>query len=81
MDGDPQIGQPTCWKYSREFLFLRSSDSVQLYWWLAKVAIRGLREIRMVENHTRIERRKRVSCWSGFPCRMYINSNRRDSWI
>jgi hypothetical protein len=46
-----------------------------------KVAIRGLREIRMAENHTRTERRKRVSCWSSFPCWMYIDSNRRDSQI
>jgi hypothetical protein len=22
-----------------------------------------------------------VSCWSGFPCRVYIDSNRRDSRI
>jgi hypothetical protein len=32
-----------------------------------KVAIRELHEIRMVEGHTRIERGKRVMCWSGFP--------------
>jgi hypothetical protein len=32
-----------------------------------KVALRGPREIRMVEGHTRTERGKRVSCWSGFP--------------
>jgi hypothetical protein len=31
-----------------------------------KVAIRGSCEIRMVEVHTRIEREKRVACWSGF---------------
>jgi hypothetical protein len=31
-----------------------------------KVAIRGPREIRMVEGHTRIEREKRVACWSSF---------------
>jgi hypothetical protein len=30
LDGDPQIGQPVCWGCSREFLFLRCSDSVQL---------------------------------------------------
>jgi hypothetical protein len=46
-----------------------------------KVAIHGLREIRMVEGHTRTEHRKRVACWSNFPCRVYIDSNRHDSRI
>jgi hypothetical protein len=32
-----------------------------------KVAICGPREIRMVLDHTRTERGKRVACWSGFP--------------
>jgi hypothetical protein len=32
LDGDPQIGQSACWGYSREFLFLGSSDFVQLCW-------------------------------------------------
>jgi hypothetical protein len=31
-----------------------------------KVAIRGLREIRMVEDRTRTERGKHVACWWGF---------------
>jgi hypothetical protein len=31
-----------------------------------KVAIRGLREIRMVEDRTQTERGKHVACWSGF---------------
>jgi hypothetical protein len=26
-------------------------------------------------------RKAYVSCVSGYPCRLYINSNRRDSWI
>jgi hypothetical protein len=26
LGGDTQIGQPTCWGYSREFLFLGSSE-------------------------------------------------------
>jgi hypothetical protein len=36
LDGDPQIGQPTCLWCSQEFLFLRSSDSIQCCWWLTK---------------------------------------------
>jgi hypothetical protein len=32
-----------------------------------KVAIRGLHEIRMIEDHTWTERGKHVVCWSGFP--------------
>jgi hypothetical protein len=27
------------------------------------------------------ERGDRAACWLGFPYRVYINSNRRDSWI
>jgi hypothetical protein len=36
LDRDLWIGQPTCWGCSQEFLFLRSSDSIQYYWWLVK---------------------------------------------
>jgi hypothetical protein len=32
-----------------------------------KVAIRGPREIRMVDGHTWTEREICVACWSGFP--------------
>jgi hypothetical protein len=46
-----------------------------------KVGIRGLHEIRMVEGHTRTKRRKCMAYWSGFPCRVYIDSNHRDSRI
>jgi hypothetical protein len=35
----------------------------------------------MVVDHTWTERGKRVACWLGFPCRVYIDSNRRDSRI
>jgi hypothetical protein len=34
MDEDPQIGQPTYWGCSWEFLFLKSSSPVQHCWWL-----------------------------------------------
>jgi hypothetical protein len=82
LDGDPQIGQLMCWRCSQEFLFLGSSDSVQLYWQLRKRflymdrvryvwsrAIRGL----SVENMWHVGR--------VFPCRVYIDSNYRDSKI
>jgi hypothetical protein len=48
-----------------------------------KVAIYWPHEIRMIWYHTLIERGMRVACWSGFPCRVYIDSNHRDSriWI
>jgi hypothetical protein len=46
-----------------------------------KVAIRGPREVRMVDGHTRTERGKHVACWSGFPSRVYIDSNSHDSRI
>jgi hypothetical protein len=38
-------------------------------------------DIRMVWDHMRTERGMRVAYWSGFPYRVYINSNRRDSQI
>jgi hypothetical protein len=46
-----------------------------------KVAMRWLHEIHMVWDHMRTEHGMRVACWSGFPCRVYIDSNYRDSWI
>jgi hypothetical protein len=46
-----------------------------------KVAMHWPREIRMVWDHTQIERGMCVVCWSGFPCRVYIDSNRRNSRI
>jgi hypothetical protein len=35
----------------------------------------------MFNGHTQSERGKRVVCWSSFPCRVYIGSNRHDSQI
>jgi hypothetical protein len=35
----------------------------------------------MVRDHTQIKRGGRMACWSGFPYRVYIDSNRRDSQI
>jgi hypothetical protein len=35
----------------------------------------------MVEGHTWTKRRNRVVCWSCFPYRVYIDSNRCDSRI
>jgi hypothetical protein len=65
-----------------EALFLGSSDSIQLCRWLVEGChVRGL--------PTGIVRRAYVD-WGGkhtchvdrvFPCRVYINSNHRDSWI
>jgi hypothetical protein len=51
LDGDPQIGQPACCGCSQEFLFLESSDSVQLCHSLAK----GLLMFRMdLRKHTEL---------------------------
>jgi hypothetical protein len=35
----------------------------------------------MVGDHMLIECGMHVACWSGFPSRVYIDSNRRDSQI
>jgi hypothetical protein len=45
------------------------------------VTIRWSRKIRMVWDHTQTEREMRVVCWLGFPYRVYINLNHRDSRI
>jgi hypothetical protein len=47
-----------------------------------KVSMRRPREIRMVWDHTRIERGMHIACWLGFfPYMVYIDSNHRDSQI
>jgi hypothetical protein len=48
---------------------------------MRKVAMCWPREICIVWDYTRTERGMRMACWSGFPCRVYINSNHRDSRI
>jgi hypothetical protein len=35
----------------------------------------------MVRDHMQTESGMRVACWSDFPYRVYIDSNRRDSQI
>jgi hypothetical protein len=66
------VGSPSSqeqWIYSNLLMTVR------------KVTICGLREIRMILDHTRTEREKCVTCWSGFLCIVYIDSNRHDSRI
>jgi hypothetical protein len=46
-----------------------------------KVTMCRPREICMVESHTRTERGMHVVCWSGFPCRVYIDVNYHHSHI
>jgi hypothetical protein len=46
-----------------------------------KVAMRWSREIRMIWDHRRTECEMCVTCWSGYPCMVYIDSNRHDSQI
>jgi hypothetical protein len=79
LDGDPQISQPMCWGYSREFLFLGSSDSVQLCRWLVK----GCYALTVWDTYGRGPYTDWAwdACWSGFPCMVYIDSNHRDSRI
>jgi hypothetical protein len=49
-----------------EAIFLWISDSPSLLMASQKIAIRGLREIRMIKGHARIEHGKCVTCWLGF---------------
>jgi hypothetical protein len=82
LDGDPQIGQPACWRCSRESLFLRSCE--------IHPNLLSTREKLLYADYVRY-------IWSGsicgssvesvchigqvFPCRVYIDSNHRDSQI
>jgi hypothetical protein len=62
-------------------LFLRSSGTAQLCGRLRERLLCVAHEIRMVWDHTQTERGICVACWSDFPCKVYINSNHRDSRI
>jgi hypothetical protein len=66
------IGSPTSWE---EWI---CSNLLMTTW---KVVMRWLREKRMVWDHTWTECGMCVACWLGFPCRLYIDSNHRDSRI
>jgi hypothetical protein len=48
-------------------LFLRAVTLSSVVNDVRRVAICGPREIHMILDHTRTERGKRVTCWSGFP--------------
>jgi hypothetical protein len=68
-------------RWSREHFFsgaVHLSNPVDDSW---KVAIYGPCEIRMVWDHMQTERGIHVACLSGFPYRVYIDSNRHDSQI
>jgi hypothetical protein len=78
----------TCGSVSRRAVDCVGSPFSQEKWDLSKfvgdsqkVAICGPREIRMIEGHMRTEHGMHVACWLGFPCRVYIDSNRCDSRI
>jgi hypothetical protein len=62
-------------------LFSRKCLCPSLLTMMQNVAICGPCKIRMVLEHTWTERGKHVACWSIFPCRVYIDSNHRDSRI
>jgi hypothetical protein len=66
------VGRPSSreqWIYSNLFTTMR------------KVAMHWPREVRMVWDYMRTKHGMRVACWSGFPCRVYINLIHVDSRI
>jgi hypothetical protein len=67
------------WVGSGALLLESSGSALLMTTW--NVAIHWPHEIRMVWDHTLTERGMRVAYWLGFPCRVYINSNRCDSRI
>jgi hypothetical protein len=66
------VGSPSSWGQCICTNLLMSSQKAAMHW---------PREIRMIDDHTQTERGKCVTCWSGSPCRVYIDSNHRDSQI
>jgi hypothetical protein len=82
LGGDPHVGQPVCWECSQEFLFL---ESIEIHTNLSATRERLLDVDRMRYVWSRaicelsIENMWRVG-WV-FPCRVYIDSNCRDSRI
>jgi hypothetical protein len=77
----PQTTQPG-WEVELGALFLGSSESVQLCWVSVKGChVRGL-PVGSVRQ-TYVDWRGKHACRVGrvFPCRVYIDSNRRDSRI
>jgi hypothetical protein len=67
LDGDPQTVSRRARAVVGNYFFSRAVTLPNSVGDSRKVAIRGPREIRMVEDHTRTERGKYVSCWLGFP--------------
>jgi hypothetical protein len=70
------------WEVESGVLFFRSSESVQLCWVSVKnYHVRGppIGSVRRTYMDWRGKRMCRVG-WI-FPCRVYIDSNHRDSWI
>jgi hypothetical protein len=82
LGADPRIGQPACCGLCREPFFLRSSGICPN---LSAPRERLSRTGTTHRKHTLgvcgLAWEAYVSCWSGFPFRVYIDSNRRDSRI
>jgi hypothetical protein len=68
-------------RWSREHFFLKAAHLSNPVDDSRNVAIHGPHEIHTVEGHTQTKRGMCVACWLGFPCRVYIDSIHRDSWI
>jgi hypothetical protein len=71
---DPWIGM--------EALFLRSSGFVQIYWWLwERLPHAGTTRRKRMSGVRELAQITYVSCVSGFPSTVYIDSNHRNSRI
>jgi hypothetical protein len=82
LGGDPQIGQPACWGYSRESLFL-GSNGIRPYLLVTHERLLYVDHVRYVWSRI-IHGTSVESVWHAgqiFPYRVYINSNHRDSRI
>jgi hypothetical protein len=75
----PWTTQPS-WEVEPEALFLGTSASVQPYWWLAKGCHVQRPPAGSVRRVCMDWCGKRI-CDQVFPCKVYIDSNRRDSRI
>jgi hypothetical protein len=78
---DPRIGQPACCGLCREPFFSGAVGSIQICWRLTNGATYGDRPWEAYVGRMWTGVGSVRSCWSGFPCRVYIDSNGRDSRI
>jgi hypothetical protein len=82
LGGDPWIDQSACWGCSRESIFLGSGGiRPPLLGQCETLPCTGMARRKRISGVRGIAQEAYVLCVSGFPCRVYIDSNHPDSQI